>query len=351
MRISLNVVIFLFSLIFTLNAFPQKLEYISRFQIPSAMKFESTVIGGLSAIAQDGKKYFVVSDDRGKISNPRYYEFQINENKKSNKLEIEFLKVFEVQLQIDQSVKLPKTADFEGIQFHKDRFFILSDEGHFSAKPRRGPSLQIYNENGQHIKNIIVPSEYLPDEIGEQKKGTQDNAGFEGLSLSPSNQLLYAATERNLVQDSIGPRIAVFHYSKDKNFQFIKDCFYPFRTNDYQTGEIFKGISEIITIDETRLLVLERGLGFVQLRPTYFVQIYLVNMNECQKGREVLTKKNILNLNDLKMNDSEEQILQNYEGLGWLNSNITGQKTLIVVSDDNFKKREKTEFLFFKFSE
>lgn len=348
----MNFTYFLF-LIFFSSQFSQaqKLEFISRAEVPKGLEFQSTFVGGLSGLTTDGKDYFIVSDDKGKISPPRFYQIQLNSEKNSKNWNIQFLNTIQLQKKIQTQEMKPLTVDLEGIQFHKDQFFILSDEGNVSSKPRRSPQLLIYSVEGLFQHQIEVPIDYIPEEIGEQKKGVQDNAGFEGLTLSPSQQILFAATEKNLVQDKIGPRIAQFNYQKNKQFKFVKDCYYPIESQDYQIGEVFKGISEIITIDESRLIVLERGLGFINLSPTYFVKFYLINMSECQKGKETLSKKIILNLNEGNSQQPIGQNIQNFEAMAWLISDNASQKTLIVVSDDNFKQREKTEFLFFKFSE
>lgn len=341
----------IFFFIYPLFTQAQKLELISRTELPNGLQFQSTVVGGLSGLTADGKNYFIVSDDKGKISPPRFYHIQLNSEKNNKNWSIQFLNTVKIQKKdISQNFK-PITADLEGIQYHKDQFLILSDEGNSSSKPRRAPNLQTYSLDGYLQNQIEVPTDYIPEETGEQKRGVQDNAGFEGLSLTPSQQILYAAIERNLVQDKIGPRIAIFDYQKNKQFAFKKDCFYPIESSDYQSGEVVKGISEIISLDENRIIVLERGIGFVNLSPTYFVKFYLVNMLECQKGKETLSKKMIFNLNEWNNLQPTGQIIQNFEAMAWLNTDNTSQRTLIIVSDDNFKQREKTEFLFFKFSE
>ena len=174
---------------------------LSRTEIPKGLEFQSTVVGGLSGLTTDGKNFFIVSDDKGKISPPRFYQIQIKNEKNNKNWNIQFLNTIKIQNKSNSQDQKPITADLEGIQYHKDQFLILSDEGNASSKPRRSPQLSIYSVAGVLQHNIEVPIDYIPEEIGEQKRGVQDNAGFEGLALTPSQQIMYAATEKNLIQD------------------------------------------------------------------------------------------------------------------------------------------------------
>jgi 3-phytase len=216
------------------------------------------------------------------------------------------------------------------------------------------------------LYELKVPDKFAPDVLGEQKKGIQNNLGFEGLTSSLDGTRLYAMTEAPLFQDEGMPDGSVtrlLFWKPVENINSLKEYFYkldPLSQTD-QGVEIFRGPSEILEVAENKILVLERGVRLSKsLKRSYTGSLYLVDFS---KATEISSLKN-LKMPDVvypekkKLIDFESdysgakgKVVENFEAMSWGPVLKDGKKTLIIASDNNFSKNEKTEFLLFSVQE
>ncbi len=246
-----------------------ELKYMAHQDFDTAKKFKKSKIGGLSAIVPDDESpnsYFVVSDDRGNLNEPRFYKFNIffreqpisedissskkavevgnaqkgkqtqtvrenvnNSIKKpankteetsvaetfsNNKLIVEPVSVHWLkydlsrlshQPQLTSAQKFSEVLDLEGIAVLPWGDLAVSSEGDLNHKPRVNPQIFSISKAGVIQKEYEIPAPFLAEGSGQQKKGVQNNLAFEGMSLSPNGKSLWLATEAPLFQDLESP--------------------------------------------------------------------------------------------------------------------------------------------------
>jgi hypothetical protein len=319
----------LFFYLSTLTAQALQLEFYQKLEIPYKTIFNKTEIGGLSAIwfDENENKLFAVSDDKGKIHEPRIYSFQLNLQKEVSiqPTEVFFLK------------KIPYSSiDMEGLTVLPWGNFLVSTEGDNNKKPRIPPQLLDIKKDGTVVREFQIPDAFIPENSGEQKKGIRNNLGFEGLTRSASGKVFWMTHESPLLQEVRPNIVKILQYEMLEAWVLkkTKEYDYPIEeTND----SLFNGVTEILGHNEDQLLVLERSISLTTKGTEYKVKLFLFDL--------VSSKKQLLF--DFK---NIEGNVENFEGLSW-GPNIDGKKTLLVISDNNFKKTERTLLYIFKLKE
>lgn len=336
-------------------AFSLQLEFLAETELPKKPKFEKTTVGGLSGIYYNSKtgKTVAVSDDRGKINEPRFYD--LNLELKPKKFSVEVKAVHFVK---DTNKKTPfKVMDMEGITFLTEDLWLVSAEGDNNHKPRIPPALFVVKSDGSWVQNFDLPDKCIPESTGLQKKGINNNRGPEGLSVSPSGKKFLVGIESPLVQEAGAGRLArLLEYSifSTQQVKLWNEYLYPVGDNVDKPGlPLDNGISEVLYLDETRVLVLERGVRLSDKNIVLDSKIFLVDLKTADKEKP-LKKTLVLDLDQLKSKlknqGGQNGSLENYEGMTW-GPLLDGKKTLILVSDDNFMRKQRTHFLAFQLKE
>ncbi len=348
--------VFVAILLFSFASFGLQLQYLNQFVLPHRMDFQKSKIGGLSGLFYDSsqQKLYAVSDDRGIINEPRIYELKLQIGAKDFKVEpmkVIFLTVNESQLSHKSSQSpsklFSKVLDLEGISMTPWGDFLLANEGDNNKKPRVNPQLISAQPSGTLMREFEIPKEFLPEPTGQQKTGVQNNLAFEGLAANPNGKEWMLATEAALVQD---PKTFVRFISYAMPEAWVlkpgKQYRYPMTEGKMDPGAVIefqKGVSEIHYINDHELLVLERLL---QVKKTSFqLQIQLYQTDLKQIDKDGLLKKTLV----LDFARLEPQIgrMENFEGMTWGPVLPDGRRSLIVVSDDNFMRQQRTQFLLF----
>lgn len=147
--------------------------------------------------------------------------------------------------------------DPEGLRVAQDGTCFVADE--------YGPHVFAFSPDGKWLRSISVPehlkiarlSGSAEEEISQNKIGRQANRGFEGLAISPDGQRLYAILQGPLLQDHpfdasgkrLGRNVRLVEF--DLNRGQTREFVYVIDKANYR-------ISEILMLDDHRLLVLER---------------------------------------------------------------------------------------------
>ena len=157
------------------------------------------------------------------------------------------------------------------------------------------------------------------------------NKGLEGLALMPSGALWVAPEagwegETRMNQDTI----TFFRYPNPLASDPIVERYtYPINRCPFAQGEErVGGISEIVAVDETRLLVLERCYDAAQKRVT--ANLYLATPDP---ATHTLHKELAFDFNR-----QFPGTVCNLEAMAWLDEQ---HQTLVIMADDNFR-RSKT---------
>jgi len=324
-------------------------EVVAKAVLPENTEIGGCEIGGLSGLARDEKTglWWVVSDGR-KWRESKIFLFRIGVQ--SDKLDIRPERV--VSLRGVKSSADP--LDAEGIAlWTKDRVFI-SHEGSKSGEVP--PGITCFNtKSGKPLFSLPAPLFFRrsPDNAAS---GLQENRGFESLALSrPKGAWLYSCIESPLLQDltnpnapSEGPVRLLRHPLNAPDSLPQQRIYQPDR------DALFGSVSDILCLSETRLLVLERQIVWPlprQLR----IRIYEVDFEQADAtdatslfslaGRPFTPLNKKLVFDSSRTKELHEP--DNIEGMAW-GPSWDGSPTILLVSDNNFSKNQKTEFALLK---
>ena len=340
-----------------------ELKYLSHVTIPSKQKFEKTTIGGLSGIYFDSNdsSLFAVCDDRGNVNEPRIYQFSLKLT--GDKMDVQaskviFLKTGDPVLSHSKKTfstdQFSKVIDMEGLAKLPWGDFLVTNEGDLNKKPRVMPQIFSVNSEGIIQKQYEIPAKFMPELEGQQKTGIRNNLAFEGLAGSPDGKHWLVATEASLQQDTL-EQIRWLEYQMPEAWTIkpAREFIYPMPKDPGSETDLFqfqKGISEVAYLDSKRVLAMERYLRVNSTGIDFSIQIFLTDLENGKKAAEPVLLKKQLVLDLAKLKDQIGSI-SNFEGMT-LGPVLPGnRKTLILVSDDNFKKEMKTQFVLLEIKE
>lgn len=220
------------------------------------------------------------------------------------------------------------------------------------------PLLMLSPPDGRQSISIPLPSAWHFDRTG--REGPRPNATLEGLALTPDGDLLLAL-EGPLVADGPLPsseRGALTRLTRfDRSGLVLAQWAYPLdpipRRPDAQPFD--NGVSEIALLDDSHLLVLERaGLRRADGRFLFDVRLYLADLNT---GDDIMAVPALTGRSDVRpvtkhllfASDQLPGNLQPYnqEGMVLFPDRRTGRYLLLLASDDNFAKDQRSRFLLF----
>ncbi len=341
------------------NKIPQ-LELLDVYEIPFETRFQETMVGGLSGIDYDKKedKFFIISDDRAERNKARFYESRIKI--KNNKIDTILLEkvtylINKNQLFFDSNKINPaESTDPEDIRYNsKNKTIVWSSEGERIVKNENSilqdPSIFEMDVEGNFLQSYALPTTL---NMSTEVKGPRRNGGLEGLSFNKDFSKLYASMEEPLYED--GARASVKNGGMVRFYEFdtsskktTNQFFYPLdpiaKLPNPIDGFAVNGVSAILMYDENKLLVVERSYS-VGTDPCT-IKIFSFDLKTAQKMVDLKTiyktKKLVLNLDSLGI------FTDNIEGIT-LGPNLpNGDQTLLLISDNNFSKEQKTQLFLF----
>ena len=321
------------------------LRFLAETTLPGDLEVDGTLVGGLSGLAYDPgcDLFYTISDDRGRFGPPRFFTLSIDFDGATAAAEV----LSSTALRgADGELYARGDLDSEALALHPGGSLFVCTEG----VPHRGipPLVGRFSIDGRMLEEMPLPSHYLPDVDGS--RGVRDNLGFEGIAITPGGDRIILTTENALLQDgpaadlgvgsparillidvTTGETVAEYLYEVGS----VPDEPRPataFRTN---------GISEILALDDDRVLVVERsfsaGIG-------NRVRLYLVDFNGAT---------NIRNLDSIRDADGPEpapvrKVLvtdladfgitaDNIEGMVLGPALEDGRRLLVMIADNNFQ--------------
>jgi hypothetical protein len=340
----------------TAQAKSMKLELYAQTSLAPKITIAKEKVGGLSGMFVEGTKLVAVSDDRGKLGPSRFYELEL-------KITAGKVELTPTKAQHLKDVPPAWILDLEGLAPLKNGDLLLTTEGDNNKKPRAMPHVFVTSNQGVYKTEVPVPDKFLPETTGLQSKGIENNKGFEGLSAKPGGQGFYLMNEYPIVTDqgndsTLWLRLVEFQKDKD-SFKAKSEYAYSLSkvASNGNGAELFRGVSEILSLPDNKLLVLERGARLSKSGLAYSGALYLVDITgapdvsgvkNLSEGKSVSLKKELLvDLEDLL----KTQTLDNFEALSLGPVLPDGRKSLLVLSDNNFSSKEKTTLLVFAIKE
>jgi hypothetical protein len=353
------IILFLFINLSSDSVEISSIDFIGEATLAKGLSFQKTEVGGLSGITYDAKNdlYYAISDDRGQKTPSRFYTFKINLSQGSLQ-NGGVVPVGVTMLLNNKSQNFPAgETDTEGIALtNKDTVFI-SSEG--NAGKLVNPFIQEFLlSSGKTIATLPIPNKFLPNK--NNLLGIRDNLAFESLTITPNHKYLFTATENALIPDgpaakaNVGTPCRILQYNliaqkPEKEYLYQTEPVAPLFNI---TGKFASGLPDLLALDnQGHFLSIERsftGIGFA----VFLFQVSLAEADDIQNINSLLTtsspsikpvaKKLLLDLRTLDV------ALDNIEGLTlgpWLPN---GQRSLILVSDNNFNSIQRTQFLAFQ---
>ncbi len=345
------------------------IEYIGEYQLPNGFKVKDTLVGGLSGLTYDrsNDRFYAVSDDRSDRSPARFYTLKLDLDT-SNPSQIKFNQVDITDVTLLKNVNgetYPQgTIDPEAIAVTPQNSLFIASEG---DRDKNIPPFigEFDRKTGQIKQTLPIPARYLYDQ--ERKRGIQRNLAFEGMTISPTGTLsssgepfrLFAATESALIQDKEvtkvgkdgkipGSKNRWLHYLISDKPVIVSEHLYQLESPPL--GSIEHGLSEIQAIDTSgHFLTLERSFGLLGFRVRLF-QTTTAGASDTSKIDSFKGNTDIQPIGKQLAFDLKQLgiYIDNQESMALGARLPDGSQTLLLVSDNNFIKRQITQFLLFK---
>ena len=332
---------------------------------PLAAAWGAAALGGLSGLhyAASSRTLYAVSDNcsRGPA---RVYAFDVELS--TERLRVEPRSV--LLLRDTRGTGLADQCDSESIAPDPAGGFFIGTENHDEFPDMPWPSILRVTSDGAITGGLPLPEDFVPETAGPHTRGTRDNLAFEGLTVSPSGRWLTAITESALLQD--GPaasfeqgttvrllRWDLAQQGPPEQFRYATE---PLPTPASGTAGLVggNGVSELLSLDDQRLLVLERAyVSRPHEHGPNTVRIFEVALPAGSAASSMehpapLPKRLVLDLDEiLSQLEPGQQTLDNLEGMTFGPPLPSGERSLLLVSDDNFSAQQRTMFLAFRIVE
>ncbi|WP_234390676.1 esterase-like activity of phytase family protein [Nocardia suismassiliense] len=320
--------------------------------VPHAQEFQGTTVGGLSGIDFDSRTgdYVLISDDRSERNPARFYtaRFPVGE---SGAGPVTFTGTRPL-LTAAGAAYGPKSVDPEEIRVDPwSGNYFWTQEGERTETVLADPSVRVARPDGTFVSELPIPN----NERMRPDSGPRQNAALEGATFAAGGSLFMTSVEDPLLQD--GPvatttagataRITVQARFGPVFAQYAYPLEPVFAESRPQPGLGGNGIASILAadpVDPTKVLVLERsfvvGVGNK-------IRIYQADLSGATNVLDAplgnarpATKRLLVDLDDLGLAK-----IDNVEGMTWGPRLPSGERTLILVSDNNFAANQITQFI------
>lgn len=354
--------------------FPQA-KFLDVYKIPNGLHFQGTRVGGLSSIDFNAERneFYFICDDRSALHPARYYTANINllypkiksvQFTKVDTLKDEKGHIYQPFTYFEAHPELPfNTPDPEELRYNsKHKTMVWSSEGERILGKNQvllNPSIQVIAPDGQLKNTYPIPSQL---QMTAEDFGPRRNGVLEGLSFTPDDQNLFASLEEPLLQDGPSADVMdqetwcrILKYDAEKQ-SLLSQFAYPLGKVIRKPipGNAFKvnGISSILAVDATHILVVERSFSMGYLQSN--VRVYWCDISaatdiknmESLKGKtnqfKAATKTLVINFDTLGV------FVDNVEGITFGPKLPNGHETLLFVTDNNFNKIEKQQIFWFE---
>lgn len=206
------------------------------------------------------------------------------------------------------------------------------------------PELIEHDRDGAFVRSFPLPERFHFAE--DERSGPRPNRAAEGMTFAADGATVWVAMEGPLIQDGDGPTVdagaPVRLVQLDRTGNQLREVVYEVdplaRSSD---GEAIGGVSEILAIDDERLLVLERQsaprlFGI----PDFTVRLYEATLTGATDVREVdalpgaswtpVPKRLLLDLGKAGIG-----MVTNVEGICWGPRLANGHRSLVLIADNN----------------
>jgi hypothetical protein len=344
---------------------PASLEFAGEFVMPPVTTGDplgKARFGGVSGIAMDplSRQLLGVSDDRDVN---RVFVFRVQGEGAAFRVELR------AYFPLDGT---PEPLNPEGIAILRSGRFLVASEGVMENGVRIPPAIALYKRPAEYVGELPVPPRYIPPRRGQATHGGRNNANFESLTLTPDEQYLFTATEGPLLQDdepasmTSGARVRILEYrASGDTFVPAREFAYPLDpapAPPFAPRVSINGLVELLAISASELLALERsyadqsGQGSRKINRIRIYRASLAGATDVSSVESLRHARNVrpvhktllLDLDTVTGLGPELATLENFEGMAFGPPLADGSRTLLLVSDDNFRQTQRTVFLQFR---
>jgi hypothetical protein len=334
------------------------LRWIGSFTLPTGTLFEGTEFGGISGLdrAPDGT-YWALSDDRER---PRLYALRIELDQRGlHAVHIERV----VKLLGPDGQPLPaRTADPEAIRLTATGQLLIASEGQWSADAaRRHPSfVREFRTDGRWVRSFELPKAF--DYADNRTTGARNNKVFESIAITPSGAV-FVANEQALIDDGpvatleAGSWLRVIKLDPVRGTPVAQRAYalapIPLRRSSGEgraaVSRAENGLTDLLAVSEDSFIAVERAyvpgegvtvrlvLTRIEAATTDVSQIKSLPGAAFQPMSRQLLLALPIALNSLQ--------LDNIEAIAWGPVLANGNRSLVLVSDNNFSRWQTTQFL------
>ncbi len=336
------------------------LRVIGATSLPTGTLFQGVEFGGISGLdrAADGS-YWAIADDRGgERGTPRFYNLSLDYDAAGfNGVAINS----QTYMQRPDGTTFPsnaRTVDPEGIRVAPNGNLYWSSEGNWNANAasRYQPFVREMTTSGVFVREFATPAMY--NYVDNASTGGRNNKLFEALTVTP-NGTIYTANEDALVQD--GPLTSVSNGSVVRltaldpvsgaaGAQYAYEL--PPIPVDAAPGAPFgpdNGLPELLAISDTQFIAIERAFAFGVGNTIRLTLAEITADTTDVSSFASLTGADYTPMRRtllLEMPITFEGItLDNIEGVSWGKTLANGNRTLVLVADNNFSATQSTQFI------
>ena len=336
------------------------LRVIGATSLPTGTLYQGVEFGGISGIdrAADGS-YWAISDDRGgERGTPRFYNLSLDYDAAGfNGVAINS----QTYMQRPDGTTFPsnaRTVDPEGIRVAPNGNLYWSSEGNWNANAasRYQPFVREMTTSGVFVREFATPAMY--NYVDNASTGGRNNKLFEALTVTP-NGTIYTANEDALVQD--GPLTSVSNGSVVRltaldpvsgaaGAQYAYEL--PPIPVDAVPGAPFgpdNGLPELLAISDTQFIAIERAFAFGVGNTIRLTLAEITADTTDVSSFASLTGADYTPMRRtllLEMPITYEGItLDNIEAISWGKTLANGNRTLVLVADNNFSATQSTQFI------
>lgn len=336
--------------------------------VPNALPFQGTTVGGLSSIDYDPRTggYALICDDRSAINPARFYTATFPVSAKGvGDVTFTGTKPF---LRPDGTTYPPlaqndpskpqneQTIDPEELRVDPwTGDYYWSQEGERTATTLIDPSIREARRDGKYVRDLPIPA----NEKMTPTAGPRQNLVLEGLTFTGFGALVASNVEGPLLQDGpestrttggvsritlqgrYGPVLAQYAYPQEPIFAS------PVPAGAFATT----GVSSMLAVDQadsTKFLMMERsfvtGVGnkvrVYEIDTSGATNVLNVPSLAGAKHVKPVKKRFLFDAADLGLST-----VDNLEGMTWGPKLPNGERSLILVSDNNFSPTQVTQFV------
>ncbi len=335
--------------------------------VPNSLLFQGTVVGGLSSIDYDPRTggYALICDDRSAIDPARFYTATFPVSAKGVG-PVTFTGTKPL-LRPDGTPYPPLTRNdpskpqneqtIDPEELRVDPWtgdYYWSQEGERTATTLIDPSIREARRDGKYVRDLPIPA----NEKMTPTTGPRQNLVLEGLTFTGFGSLIASDVEGPLLQDGpestrttggvsritlqsrFGPVLAQYAYPQEPIFAS------PVPDGAFATT----GVSSMLAVDQadpTKFLMMERSFvtGVGNKVRVYEIDTKgatnVLNVQSLADAKHVkpVKKRFLFDAADLGLST-----VDNLEGMTWGPKLPNGERSLIIVSDNNFSATQVTQF-------